>query len=167
MLNTIQYLSVPRVCLKCTQSVSGSSDQVGLSHLGPSVTISENIGPFFTIQDHLCPQRTISDISDHFGPSLNIRDHIRLSVHHVPSPQTIWDHLGQSVTVWDHLSPYQTISLQLGSTHPIHPNLRPLKTILDYLKLYQIISDDLAPPTLRKTILHQIRCFFTQCVNDP
>ena len=106
MLNTIQYLSVPRVCLKCTQSVSGSSDQVGLSHLGPSVTISENIGPFLTIQDHLCPQGTISDISDHLGPSLNIRDHIRLSVHHVPSPQTIWDHLGQSVTVWDHLSPH-------------------------------------------------------------
>ena len=71
MLNTIQYLSVPRVCLKCTQSVSGSSDQVGLSHLGPSVTISENIGPFLTIQDHLCPQGTISDISDHLGPSLN------------------------------------------------------------------------------------------------
>ena len=69
MHNTIQCPSVPRVCLKCTQSVSGSSDQVGLSHLGPSVTISENIGPFL-------PPKTISA---HKGPSQIF--------------QTIWDHL--------------------------------------------------------------------------
>ena len=74
------------------------SDQLGLSHLGPFVTISDNIAPFLTIQAYLCPQGTISDISD-------IQDYIRLAVHHVPSPKTIWDHLGQSVTVWDHLSP--------------------------------------------------------------
>ena len=81
------------------------------------------------------------------------------------------DHLGPSRSFCDYLRPSQPIQDYITPTFIIsphlHPNLRPLKTILDYLKLYQIISDDLAPPTHGETLLLQIRCFFSHCENGP
>ena len=160
-------LREPRVISECAQSVHSStvypecaqsvlrlswtildhlrpsstkSNQLGSSHLGQSVTIPNNLRPFLTIQDYPWPSGTISDISDHLGPSLKIWDHIRLSVHHVPPPPTIWDHLGQSATIWDHLSLSGTLSLQLRSSHPIS-----ISTI------YQVIWPD-NPPTLSQSL---------------
>ena len=72
---------VPRVCLDYLEPYWTIShhlepnltnwDYLIWDHLSPSQTISDHFLPM-TIQDHLCPQGTISDISDHLGPSLKI-----------------------------------------------------------------------------------------------